>query len=118
MSDCILPVVNVGKQVVRSVAAGSATGQQVSTQDGNAVELVMKNGMRSVIGLLGRQDFPRLRVGVGKKPEGWELADWVLSRFTPDELRQLANAIERCTDAVELILGGNIAEAMNRYNGA
>ena len=49
MSDCILPVVNVGKQVVRSVAAGSATGQQVSTQDGNAVELVMKNGMRSVI---------------------------------------------------------------------
>ena len=33
MSDCILPVVNVGKQVVRSVAAGSATGQQVSTQD-------------------------------------------------------------------------------------
>ena len=49
MSDCILPVVNVGKQVVRSVAAGSATGQQDSTQDGNAVELVMKNGMRSVI---------------------------------------------------------------------
>lgn len=46
------------------------------------------NGMRSVIGLLGRQDFPRLRVGVGKKPEGWELADWVLSHYQTEEDRQ------------------------------
>ncbi|MBP3522639.1 MAG: aminoacyl-tRNA hydrolase [Clostridia bacterium] len=46
------------------------------------------NGMRSVIGLLGRQDFPRLRVGVGKKPEGWELADWVLSHYQTEEDRR------------------------------
>ena len=46
------------------------------------------NGMRSVIGLLGRQDFPRLRVGVGKKPEGWELANWVLSHYATAEDRQ------------------------------
>ena len=46
------------------------------------------NGMRSVIGLLGRQDFPRLRVGVGKKPEGWELADWVLSHYATEEERK------------------------------
>ena len=46
------------------------------------------NGMRSVIGLLGRQDFPRLRVGVGKKPEGWELADWVLSHYQTEEDRK------------------------------
>ena len=46
------------------------------------------NGMRSGIGLLGRQDFPRLRVGVGKKPEGWELADWVLSHYQTEEDRK------------------------------
>ena len=77
------------------------------------------NGMKNIIYLSGSDQFPRVRLGVGKKPHpDYDLADWVLSRFTPDELRQLANAIERCTDAVELILGGNIAEAMNRYNGA
>ncbi|MED9822197.1 MAG: aminoacyl-tRNA hydrolase [Christensenellales bacterium] len=46
------------------------------------------NGMRSIIGLLGRQDFPRLRVGVGQRPEGWELADWVLSRYRTEEERK------------------------------
>lgn len=46
------------------------------------------NGMRSVIGLLGRQDFPRLRVGVGSRPEGWELADWVLSHYQTEEERK------------------------------
>ena len=47
------------------------------------------NGMRSIIGLLGRQDFPRLRVGVGKKPEGWELANWVLSHYQTEEDRKV-----------------------------
>ncbi|MBR3797063.1 MAG: aminoacyl-tRNA hydrolase [Clostridia bacterium] len=47
------------------------------------------NGMRSIIGLLGRQDFPRLRVGVGKKPEGWELANWVLSHYATEEERKI-----------------------------
>ena len=47
------------------------------------------NGMRSIIGLLGRQDFPRLRVGVGKKPEGWDLADWVLSHYQTEEDRKV-----------------------------
>ena len=46
------------------------------------------NGMRSVIGLLGRQDFPRLRVGVGGKPEGWTLAAWVLSHYATEEERK------------------------------
>ena len=46
------------------------------------------NGMRSIIGLLGAQDFPRLRVGVGSRPEGWELADWVLSHYQTAEERQ------------------------------
>ena len=59
------------------------------------------NGMRSVIGLLGRQDFPRLRVGVGGKPEGWELADWVLSHYQTAEERQTQfDAFLRAADTV------------------
>ncbi len=46
------------------------------------------NGMRSILYQLGRQDFPRLRVGVGKRPEGWELADWVLSHYQSEEERK------------------------------
>ena len=58
------------------------------------------NGMRSVIGLLGRQDFPRLRVGVGKKPEGWDLADWVLSHYqTAQERETQFQAFLRAADA-------------------
>ncbi|MGN0997121.1 MAG: aminoacyl-tRNA hydrolase [Candidatus Ventricola sp.] len=59
------------------------------------------NGMRSIIGLLGRQDFPRLRVGVGSKPEGWELADWVLSHYQTAEERQIQfDAFLRAADTV------------------
>ena len=60
------------------------------------------NGMRSVIGLLGRQDFPRLRVGVGKKPEGWELADWVLSHYQTEADRKTQfDAFLRAADVVD-----------------
>ncbi len=59
------------------------------------------NGMRSVIGLLGRQDFPRLRVGVGHKPEGWELANWVLSHYQTAEERQVQfDAFLRAADTL------------------
>ena len=47
------------------------------------------NGMRSIIDLLGRQDFPRLRLGVGARPEGWDLADWVLSHYANDDERRV-----------------------------
>ena len=66
------------------------------------------NGMRSVIGLLGRQDFPRLRVGVGSRPEGWELADWVLSHYaTEEERRTQFDAFLLAADtAMDLIRNG------------
>ena len=75
------------------------------------------NGMRSIIGLLGRQDFPRLRVGVGRKPEGWDLADWVLSTFSAQEEKALGPAIDRAADAALCIMEKGIAEASNRYSG-
>lgn len=47
------------------------------------------NGMRSVLSLCGREDLPRLRVGIGKKPDGWDLADWVLSHYATEEDRRI-----------------------------
>ena len=66
------------------------------------------NGMRSIIGLLGRQDFPRLRVGVGKKPEGWELANWVLSHYQTEEDRKTQfDAFIRAADtAIDWVKNG------------
>ena len=46
------------------------------------------NGMRNIIYLLGREDFPRVRVGIGRPPEGWDMKDWVLSGYDSKELRQ------------------------------
>ena len=75
------------------------------------------NGMRSVIGLLGRQDFPRLRVGVGKKPEGWELADWVLSHSQTEEDRKTQfNAFLRAADVVEDWVKNGLESAMRMAN--
>ena len=55
---------------------------------------------------------------MGKKPNpGWDLADWVLSRFTPDEQKALGEACDRAAQAAELIVQGKIDEAMNRFQG-
>ena len=75
------------------------------------------NGMRSVIGLLGRQDFPRLRVGVGSKPEGWALADWVLSHYQTAEERQTQfDAFLRAADTVTDWVKNGLDSAMRTAN--
>ena len=75
------------------------------------------NGMRSVIGLLGRQDFPRLRVGVGKKPEGWELADWVLSHYQTEADRKMQfDAFLRAADVVDDLMKNGLESAMRMAN--
>ena len=75
------------------------------------------NGMRSVIGLLGRQDFPRLRVGVGGRPEGWELADWVLSSYATKEERETQfAAFLRAAETVEDWVRGGFDSAMRTAN--
>ena len=76
------------------------------------------NGMKNIIYLAGSQDFPRVKIGVGAKPDPrWDLADWVLSRFSSQEQKKLDEALEHAAGAVTLLLQGNAAEAMNRYNG-
>lgn len=75
------------------------------------------NGMRSIVERLGSSAFPRVRIGVGKPPQGWKLADHVLSRF-PEEERALVNAaVERAADAVPAIILAGAEAAMSRYNG-
>ena len=73
------------------------------------------NGLKSVIDMVG-QDFPRLRIGVGRGNEKWDLSDHVLARFSADERPAIERAIKRAADAVETFVGEGVLEAMNRYN--
>lgn len=76
-----------------------------------------QNGVKSIINLCGGQDFPRVKLGIGAKPHpDYNLADWVLSRFTKDEMQLMAQAAEKAVGAVKLMVEGNIEEAMNRYS--
>ena len=74
------------------------------------------NGMKSVIGQLGSQNFPRIRVGIGQGPPGRDAANYVLGRFTRDEQAALPDIHARVADALETILREGFTAAMNRYN--
>ena len=74
------------------------------------------NGVKNIIYLSGSDRFPRVKIGVGHKPEGWDLANWVLSRFSGDEQKLLDAVAKNAGDAVELILSGQPDKAMNRFN--
>ncbi len=78
------------------------------------------NGMRSILANIGgQQGFPRIRVGVGAKPEGWDLADWVLSKYTIREEQQaMQDAFSRAADCAEDWVISGIEHAMQAYNKA
>ena len=75
------------------------------------------NGMKSIIKCIGTQEFPRIRIGVSKPPEGWDLADFVLSRFPKEQKGDLEESFERAVLTVEEIIDSGIESAMNKYNG-
>jgi PTH1 family peptidyl-tRNA hydrolase len=76
-----------------------------------------QNGMKNIIFLSGKDTFPRIKIGTGAKPSPqWDLADWVLSRFSTSEQKALEEAILHTNSAVELMVLGNVTEAMNKYN--
>lgn len=76
------------------------------------------NGIKSIISELGSQEFPRVKIGVGAKPEPErDLADWVLSSFSASEEKALANALENAGDAALCIIDKGVPDAANRYNG-
>lgn len=75
------------------------------------------NGLKSIEGALQRQDYPRLRIGVGAKPpEIDDLADWVLSDFAPEERDALEAVLDPMAEAVECWLAEGIERAMTQYN--
>lgn len=75
------------------------------------------NGIKSIIAHLDSEQFPRVKIGVGAKPHpGYDLAAWVLSRFTPEEQKLIGEACVHTAEAVDLIVAGRTDEAMNRYN--
>ena len=77
------------------------------------------NGIKSIIQELGSQAFPRVKIGVGGKPDpNADLADWVLSGFTAKEEKALAVALENAADATLAIIEKGVPEAANRFNGS
>ena len=74
------------------------------------------NGFRSIIGSLGTDAFPRLRVGVGRGDTRRDLADHVLATFDRDEVPVIEEAIIRAADAVEAFVAEGIGPVMNRFN--
>lgn len=76
------------------------------------------NGMKSVIYQLGTDRFPRVKIGIGPKPQGWDLADYVLSRFSPEDRKEKIDPSEaNGVLAIEEIVTGSIENAMSKYNG-
>ena len=76
-----------------------------------------QKGLRSIIYHLQSDAFPRVKIGVGKKPHpDYDLADWVLSDIPLSDWRTFESSLENARDAVELILQGKIDVAMNQYN--
>ena len=75
------------------------------------------NGIKNMIYLTGKDTFPRIKIGVGKKPHPeYDLAAWVLGKFPKELADTMDKAYERAAEAAQLIIEGKIDEAMNRYN--
>ncbi len=75
-------------------------------------------GVASVIAHLGTESFPRVRVGIGRPPEGWDAADYVLSRMPAAELAAWEAALDRAADAVEVVCARGVEPAMQRFNSS
>lgn len=76
------------------------------------------NGIKSIISCLGSEDFPRVKIGVDKKPNPeYDLASWVLGEFPKEKSEELTSALKNSVEATKLIVDGKIDEAMNKYNG-
>lgn len=75
------------------------------------------NGMRNIIYLWKNQDFPRVRVGIGQPKPGYDLADYVLGKFSKEEVDVIAPVIVKSAEAIEAWIEHGVEYAMNKYNG-
>ena len=77
------------------------------------------NGIKSIIQEVGSQEFPRVKIGVGAKPNpNYDLADWVLSTFSANEEKALVVALDNAAKAALAIIDHGVPEAANRFNGS
>ena len=75
------------------------------------------NGLKSIIAQLHSDQFPRLKMGVGQKPHpDYDLADWVLGKFSPADAKIMNEAAERACDAIECLLSQGMDKAMAKFN--
>ena len=74
------------------------------------------NGIKNIIAHLGTQQFSRIRIGVGEKPAGWDLADYVLGHFQKADRELVEEAMDRAVEAIAMMVQGDCAGAMNHYN--
>ena len=74
------------------------------------------NGIKSIIAHLGTQVFLRVKVGVGEKPQGWDLAVYVLGHFSKDEQQVMQESFDRAADAAAALLTEEVQQVMNEYN--
>ena len=75
------------------------------------------NGIKSIIYLTGKDTFPRIKLGVGAKPhKDYDLAAWVLSHFSEDEMKLMKEGTEKAVACLELMVKGRTDEAMNKFN--
>lgn len=76
------------------------------------------NGLRSIIGQLHSDQFPRLKIGVGQKPHpDYDMADWVLGKFSKEDRKTIDATIERALDAIQCVFSQGMDKAMSQYNG-
>ena len=87
---------------IRIRASGGSAGQK---------------GLGSIIERLGTQDFPRLRLGIGRPPGRMDAADYVLESFSSGEKIVLKSVLDRAVEAVQTFVEGGVEPAMNQYNG-
>lgn len=75
------------------------------------------NGIKDIIQLLGTKDIPRVKIGIGKRPHpDYDLKDWVLGKFTTEDLKNLEPVLKDAARAVGCMIEESIDQAMNKYN--
>ena len=75
------------------------------------------NGLRSICELTGSDDFPRIKIGVGKKPHpDYDLAKWVLGKFSKEDREKMESSEKNACECIRLMVRGKTDEAMNKYN--
>ena len=92
-----------------SLAPGSVRIREKGSHGGH-------NGIRNIIDQMGTDQFYRIKVGIGEKPSGWDLADYVLGKFNEEDLPAMDEGMDKAVKGVELMLSRGIAEAANRIN--